>query len=289
MKISDEEAAQILTVGQAVDFVLASAGATIAARSTATRGQTWDRGATSSQPTAATGVGDALRAARRAAGGSGGRVFTHASWTRRSESYERLAFLGDSVLELAITTHLYPRLEADRFGAGPADEDPRPGGVGPLVPRRRRAARGAERLLAAAPEAVARHRAGADRDRACAGIGDRGGDRRLLSAFGYDRAAAAVVEAFAPEIEEALERPVDFKSALQERLARRGEIVRYAVVDETGPPHDRTFTVSARIGGDEIGPGSGEPRRTPSRRRHGRPWRRSRREVGRGIGGRPCT
>ena len=46
-------------------------------------------------------------------------VFTHASWTtRRSDSYERLAFLGDSVLSLAITSHLYPSLEAERFGAG---------------------------------------------------------------------------------------------------------------------------------------------------------------------------
>ena len=46
-------------------------------------------------------------------------AFTHASWTaRRSDSYERLAFLGDSVLSLAVTTHLYPRLEAERFGAG---------------------------------------------------------------------------------------------------------------------------------------------------------------------------
>ena len=46
-------------------------------------------------------------------------VFTHSSWTaRRSDSYERLAFLGDSVLALAVTAHLYPRLEADRFGAG---------------------------------------------------------------------------------------------------------------------------------------------------------------------------
>src|SRR5213592_2626059 len=46
-------------------------------------------------------------------------VFTHASWTeRRSDSYERLAFLGDSVLSLAVTTHLYPRFEAERFGAG---------------------------------------------------------------------------------------------------------------------------------------------------------------------------
>ncbi|MGH2907589.1 MAG: ribonuclease III domain-containing protein, partial [Solirubrobacterales bacterium] len=37
-------------------------------------------------------------------------VFTHSSWTeRRAGSYERLAFLGDSVLGLAISTELYPR------------------------------------------------------------------------------------------------------------------------------------------------------------------------------------
>src|SRR5213082_818289 len=46
-------------------------------------------------------------------------VFTHASWSeRRGDSYERLAFLGDSVLALAVTAHLYPRLAAERFGAG---------------------------------------------------------------------------------------------------------------------------------------------------------------------------
>src|SRR3954464_12529273 len=45
---------------------------------------------------------------------------THASWVeRRAESYERLAFLGDSVLALAVTTHLWPRLGADEYGAGP--------------------------------------------------------------------------------------------------------------------------------------------------------------------------
>jgi len=37
---------------------------------------------------------------------------------RRSQSYERLAFLGDSVLGLAVTTHLWPRLAADTHGAG---------------------------------------------------------------------------------------------------------------------------------------------------------------------------
>src|SRR5919199_3470894 len=44
-------------------------------------------------------------------------AFTHASWVEnRAEGYERLAFLGDVVLSLAISTHLYPRFE--RYGAG---------------------------------------------------------------------------------------------------------------------------------------------------------------------------
>src|SRR3954465_13336834 len=44
---------------------------------------------------------------------------THSSWTdRRADSYERLAFLGDSVLGLAVTTHLYPRLQPEAYGAG---------------------------------------------------------------------------------------------------------------------------------------------------------------------------
>src|ERR671915_1687426 len=44
-------------------------------------------------------------------------AFTHASWVEhRSDSYERLAFLGDVVLSLAVSNHLYPRFE--RYGAG---------------------------------------------------------------------------------------------------------------------------------------------------------------------------
>src|SRR3989442_4623133 len=44
-------------------------------------------------------------------------AFTHSSWVdERNESYERLAFLGDVVLSLAISDHIYPRF-AD-WGAG---------------------------------------------------------------------------------------------------------------------------------------------------------------------------
>jgi ribonuclease-3 len=158
------------------------------------------------------------------------------------------------VLGLAVTTHLYPRLEADRFGAG--------------------------RLTKIRAQAVSR--------RSCAAVGERLGIPERLSAvapastpaalvrtesvlaevveavigasflaFGFDRTAAAVIEAFAPEIDDALVGGVDFKSALQERLARRGELVSYAVVAEEGPPHERTFEVTASVGGTEAGRGAG--------------------------------
>jgi ribonuclease-3 len=79
--------------------------------------------------------------------------------------------------------------------------------------------------------------------------------------FGYERVAEAVVAAFAPELSEALANPVDFKSALQERLARRAEVVAYEVVAQEGPPHDRTFTIIALLGIDEIGRGAGRSKK----------------------------
>ena len=67
--------------------------------------------------------------------------------------------------------------------------------------------------------------------------------------------------AFSPEIEDALEHPVDFKYALQERLARKGALVTYDVVAEEGPPHDRVFSVSASIGGVEVARGRGRSKK----------------------------
>ena len=87
---------------------------------------------------------------------------------------------------------------------------------------------------------------------------------------GYERTAEAVVEAFEPEIEQALEHPVDFKSALQELLAQRGETVTYKVTGEHGPPHERTFEVAAIVDGRVLGQRRGaqqEARRAGGRAR----------------------
>jgi ribonuclease-3 len=189
-------------------------------------------------------------------------AFTHASWTaRRSDSYERLAFLGDSVLSLAVTTHLYPRLEAERFGAGR------------LTKIRAQAVSGRscravaerlgvpERLQAAAPStAMGSVSSLVSTERVLASVIEAVIGACYL-ALGYDATAEAVVEAFSPEIEEALDHPVDFKSALQERLARRGALVTYDVVEEQGPPHDRVFEISAMIEGVEIARGSGRSKK----------------------------
>ncbi|MFZ0377423.1 MAG: putative dsRNA-binding protein [Solirubrobacteraceae bacterium] len=189
-------------------------------------------------------------------------AFTHASWTtRRSDSYERLAFLGDSVLALAVTSHLYPRLEADRYGPGR------------LTKIRAQAVSGRscravaerlgvpDRLRAAAPAAAATTVPGlVSTERVLASVIEAVIGACFL-AFGYERTSAAVVAAFSPEIENALENPVDFKSALQERLARKGALVTYDVVDEEGPPHDRVFSVSATIGGVEVGRGRGRSKK----------------------------
>jgi ribonuclease III len=190
-------------------------------------------------------------------------VFTHASWSERSsDSYTRLAFLGDSVLGLAVTTHLYPRLEAERFGAGRLTKIRAQAVSGPscrVVAERLEVSR---RLREAAPAGVEANATVAllETERVLASVIEAVIGACYLNA-GYERTAAAVVEAFEPEIEQALEHPLDFKSALQELLARRGAEVSYEIIGETGPPHDRTFAVSAKVDGQMLGKGQGRSKK----------------------------
>src|SRR5216684_1622558 len=142
-------------------------------------------------------------------------VFTHASWSsRRSDSYARLAFLGDSVLALSVTAHLYPRLEAEHFGAGRLTKIRAQAVSGRSCKAVAERLGVPERLRAAAPRATGQ---GVDTllstERVLASVIEAVIGACYL-AFGYERTAAAVVEAFSPEIDDALENPVDFKSAL---------------------------------------------------------------------------
>jgi ribonuclease-3 len=189
-------------------------------------------------------------------------ALTHSSWTEdRVESYERLAFLGDSVLGLAVASDLFARFPGVDSGRLTKIHNQAVSGVscaevGRLlgVPEMLRAAEpddvpaaipaeillGGERPLPEATEAL---------------IG------ACFLAFGFERAAAAVAEAFEPRIEHAAETRIDFKSALQELLARRGARVSYEVIAESGPPHERTFEVEAIVDSERIGEGEGRSKK----------------------------
>jgi ribonuclease-3 len=187
-------------------------------------------------------------------------VFTHASWSeRRSDSYERLAFLGDSVLSLSVTAYLYPRFEAERYGAGRLTKIRAQAVSGRACKEVAEELGLPERLQAAAPASTPTA-ALTRTERVLASVLEAVIGACYL-AFGFEPTAEAVVEAFRAQVEEALEHPEDSKSALQELLARRGDTVDYTVTDEAGPPHDRTFEVAATVSGDVVGRGSGRSKK----------------------------
>jgi ribonuclease III len=186
------------------------------------------------------------------------RALTHSSWTdRRTSSWGRLAFLGDSILGLAIAEHLFRRFPRSDIGRLTKIH-------GQVVSGRACAEIAAElgvpqMLEDAYPEDF---EGGldpgelVDSERAMASIVES-----LIGAcyldFGLERTADALLVAFAPQVELASGTLLDFKSALQERLARQGRRVSYAVVDESGPPHHRVFRVEARVDEEVLGAGTG--------------------------------
>jgi ribonuclease III len=59
---------------------------------------------------------------------------------------------------------------------------------------------------------------------------------------------------------------LDFKTRLQERAARRRVQVRYAVVGERGPDHDKTFEIAATLGDREVARGTGKTKKEAEQR-----------------------
>jgi ribonuclease III len=190
------------------------------------------------------------------------RAFTHSSWTEhRADSYGRLAFLGDSVLGLAVAEHL--------FRANPRSD------IGRLTKVHGQAVSGRACAIVAVELGLPERLRESSKDALEGGIDVASllaSERALASVceaaigacylhHGFAATAAATVEAFAEQIELATETLLDYKSALQERLARAGARVTYEVTGEAGPPHDRRFEVDARVDGQVIGSGSGRSKK----------------------------
>lgn len=189
-------------------------------------------------------------------------ALTHSSWTEdRGESYERLAYLGDSVLALAVAADLYERYDEVDAGGLTKIHNQAVSGVSCAEVGR----------LLGVPEML-REAAPTDVETAIPAEALLAGARPLpeatealigacFVAFGFERTAEAVAAAFEPRIEHAAETRIDFKSALQELLARRKAHVLYEVTRESGPPHERTFEVAAMVGSERVGMGAGRSKK----------------------------
>jgi len=188
-------------------------------------------------------------------------ALTHSSWTEEeSQSYERLAYLGDSVLALAIASDLHDSFEDVDAGGLTKIHNQAVSGVSCAEVGRELGV--SEMLAEAEPggeEAIpadvllSGSRPLPEATEALIGA--------CFLAFGFDRTAEAVRLAFEERIEHATETRVDFKSALQELLARRRETVAYEVLSESGPAHERTFEVAAVVGSEQVGTGAGRSKK----------------------------
>jgi ribonuclease III len=84
---------------------------------------------------------------------------------------------------------------------------------------------------------------------------------------GFDAAFGVVKRLFGQRVSSAREAGLhDFKTRLQERAARRRLHVRYCVVAEQGPDHDKTFEIAAHIGDREYARGVGKTKKEAEQR-----------------------
>jgi ribonuclease-3 len=187
-------------------------------------------------------------------------VFTHSSWAPdRASSYERLEFLGDSVLELSVARALYERY--------PDFSEGRLAKIRSHVVSRQSCARVA-RELDLGSMLLERRRALPDEE-----LENLARNRNVLAALleaalaalflehGFEKVDPSIVAAFSERIEYAATQHVDYKTELQEALARRKRQVSYSVLEIEGPAHERRFTCAALIEGTQMGEGAGRTKK----------------------------
>jgi ribonuclease III len=186
-------------------------------------------------------------------------ALTHPSYTAEHEGvpdYDRLEFLGDAVLQLAVTRFLYEAMPQAAEGemtlvrAGVVAE--------PLLAQIARTWR--------VPEAVRLGRGeeltgGREKDSILADVVEALiGVVYLESGFG---AAESIVRRHWTEaIEERAETPGgrDYKTRLQEILVAGGRSIRYQVTD-TGPQHAKEFTATVLSDGEALATGNGSSKK----------------------------
>ena len=186
-------------------------------------------------------------------------ALTHSSYLNENsgsqlECNERLEFLGDAVLGMAIAAELYTRFPQHQEGALTSLRSNIV--QGETLARAARRLKLGKHLLMGAGEASSGGRERASNLAAAfeAIVG------ALFLAQGYEAANAFCIRALSDEIASAstATRPQNAKSALQEFVqGRRLAAPSYRIIATDGKPHAPTFTAEALVDGAVMGTGSG--------------------------------
>lgn len=178
-------------------------------------------------------------------------ALTHPAFARtHAELFERLEFLGDSVLALVVTEAIFvrhpdlaegelTRVRAATVSCDACAQVAREQGLGEAMVAHAEGGGSAHHAIAS--RLVEQRNALAAIAESVIGAGFR--------AHGYAAVAPVVLAAFEGRIDHAMDNRVDAKSRLQELASRDGAQVEYQEVGETGPPHDRRFTAAAVAAG----------------------------------------
>ena len=181
-------------------------------------------------------------------------ALTHSSWVERIDSYERLEFLGDSVLGLAVASHVYrifPDEQEGRLAKIKAYAVSR--GSCALVAR----TVGLVDLVSECAPAHPQQRSEVAASRTALGNMLAAVIGACYLTHGFDATRKAVIQAFADQIAYGASFYVDYKSTLQEHLAVTSRRVVYRLLAESGPPHERLFVSEAVLDDEAIGRGEG--------------------------------
>ena len=180
-------------------------------------------------------------------------ALTHTSYANEHncESYERLEFLGDSVLQLIVSEYLYSNYslkegEMSKKRASYVCEDA-------LYEYEKkinyqsyiRVGKGQvnnvnETIIADVFEAI---------------LGT------IYLDLGFEKTKDYVYQIVIPYIKENHPFLTDYKSALQEMTQMEKKTIEYILIKEDGPAHDKTFVVEARINGIIFGKGVGKSKK----------------------------
>lgn len=195
----------------------------------------------------------------------------HRSWCAENgdvESNERLEFLGDSVLGLVVTDHIFSRY--------------------PSLPEGSMAKLRSDVVSSVSLAAVARDlQLG---DALSLGKGEEASGGREKSSIladaleavigavyvdgGWEPAAGIVMDRFAHRIERAARRPglEDYKTRLQEHVARTGAQPPVYDVTGVGPDHEKQFFATVSIAGQVLGRGEGRTKKEAEQGAAGQAW-----------------